>query len=63
MKRIILKINVDGSIEPFTSLRKMFNKYPEIEKYSDSIEHYLSRLKSDYVSETYTIRRCVVNET
>lgn len=63
MKRIILKINVSGSIEPFTSLRKMFNKYPEIEKYSDSIEHYLSRLKKDYVSELYYIRRCIVNET
>ena len=63
MKRIILKINVSGSIEPFTSLRKMFDKYPEIEKFSDSIEHYLSRLKSDYVSETYTIRRCIVNKT
>jgi len=63
MKRIILKINVNGSIEPFTSLRKLFDKYPEIEKYSDSIEHYLSRLKSDYVSELYSIRRCIVNET
>ena len=62
MKRIILKINVNGSIDPFTSLRKMFDKYPSIEKYSDSIEHYLSRLKTDYVSELYTIRRCVVNE-
>ena len=45
MKRIILKINVNGSIESFTSLRKMFDKYTEIEKFSDSIEHYLSRLK------------------
>lgn len=63
MKRIILKINVNGSIEPFTSLRKMFDKYPKIEKFSNSIEHYLSRLKKDYVSDTYTIRRCIVNET
>jgi hypothetical protein len=63
MKRIVLKINIDGSIEPFTSLRKLFDKYPEIEKYSDSIEHYLSRLKADYVSELYSIRRCIVNET
>ena len=63
MKRIILKINVSGSIEPFTSLRKMFDKHPEIEKFSDSIEHYLSRLKQDYVSELYTIRRCIVNKT
>ena len=63
MKRIILKINVNGSIEPFTSLRKLFDKYPEIEKYSDSIEHYLSRLKSDYFSELYSISRCIVNET
>ena len=63
MKRIILKINKNGSIEPFTSLRKLFDKYSELEKVSDSIEHYLSRLKKDYVSECYTIRRCVVNET
>jgi len=63
MKRIILKINVSGSIEPFTSLRKLFDKYPEIEKHSDSIEHYLSRLKADYVSVKYTIRRCIVNKT
>jgi len=62
MKRIILKINVNGSIEPFTSLRKMFDKYPELEKYSNSIEYCLSRLKSDYVSEQYSIRRCIVNE-
>ena len=62
MKRIILKINANGSIEPFTSLRKLFDKYPEIENVSDSIEHYLSRLKSDYVSETFTIRRVIVNE-
>ena len=65
MKRIILKINTNtnGSIEAFTSLRKMFDKYPDIENFSDSIEHYLSRLKKDYVSQNYTIRRCVVNET
>ena len=63
MKRIILKINVNGSVEPFTSLRKMFGKYPEFEKFSNSIEYCLSRLKKDYVSASYSIRRCIVNET
>jgi len=63
MKRIILKINVNGSIEPFTSLRKLYNKYPEIEKFTENIDTYLTRKKADYVSDDYTLRRVLVNET
>ncbi len=32
MKRIILKINVNGSVEPFTTLPELFKVYPELEK-------------------------------
>lgn len=63
MKRVILKINASGKIEVFTSLRKLYNKYPEIEKFSENIDTYLTRKKEDYISATFTIRRVLVNET
>ena len=63
MKRAILKINTSGKIEVFTSLRKLYNKYPEIEKFSENIDTYLTRKKTDYVSDTYILRRVFVNET
>jgi hypothetical protein len=61
--RIILKINVNGSIEPFTSLEKMFCKYPELRAKKSSMVSYLTRKKVDFVSDAYTLRRCFVNET
>lgn len=63
MKRAILKVNTSGKIEVFTSLRKLYDKYPEIEKFTENIDTYLTRKKQDYVSEAYTLRRCKVNET
>ena len=63
MKRAILKINTSGKIEVFTSLRKLYDKYSEIEKFSENIDTYLTRKKQDYVSTDYTIRRVFVNET
>ena len=61
MSRIILKINVDGSIEPFTSLEKMFKKYTKLRVKKSSMVNYLTRKKVDFVSDTYTLRRCKVN--
>ena len=63
MKRIILKINVDGSIEPFTSLEKLFVKHENLRAKKSTIEYYLTRKKTEYVSENYKLRRVVVNET
>lgn len=70
MNRAILKINTSGAkvgtpeeIEVFTSLRKLFNKYLDIEKHDDSIVDYLTRRKTNYVSDNYTLRRVFVNET
>ena len=63
MNRIILKINVDGSIEPFTSLEKMFEKHTNLRAKKSSMVNYLTRKKEDFISDTYTIIRCLVNET
>jgi len=65
MKRAILKINISESIEVFTSLAKLYKKYPEIKKHKENIKTYLTRKKNDYVSKCggYTIRRVSVNET
>ena len=62
MKRIILKINVDGSFEPFTSVEKLFIKYEHLREKESSISNYLTRKKQDYISETFKLRRCIVNE-
>ena len=45
MKRIILKNNVNGSIEPFTTLKQLFDVYPELGKRKDIIVHWLARKK------------------
>jgi len=63
MERTILKINTSGEIEVFTSLRKLYDKYSEIEKFSENINTYLTRKKQDYVASNYTIRRVGVNKT
>ena len=61
MKSIILKVNVDGSIEPFTSLPKLFTKYPELEKHTDNINSHFSRLKKDFQQPEFFLRKCLVN--
>jgi len=63
MNRAVLKINTPGKIEVFTSLRKLYNKYPDIEEFTENIDTYLTRKKEDYVSDDYTLRRVFVNET
>ena len=63
MKKVILKINISGEIEVFSSLRKLYYKYPKIGKLTENIDTYLTRKKEDYVSGTYTLRRVFVNET
>ncbi len=63
MKRAILKINTSGKIEVFTSLKKLYDKYPEIKKFTENIDTYLTRKKTDYVTDTFIIRRVFVNET
>lgn len=63
MKRAIIKINTSGKIEVFTSLRKLYNKFPEIEKFTENIDTYLTRRREDYVTKKYIIRRVLVNET
>ena len=63
MERTILKINTSGEIEVFTSLSKLYDKYSEIEKFSENINTYLTRKKQDYVASNYTIRRVGVNKT
>ena len=63
MKRAILRINTLSKIEVFTSLRKLDDKYSEIERFSENIDTYLTRKKTDYVSADYTIRRVFINET
>ena len=62
MKRIILKINVNGSIEPFTTLPKLFKVYPALEKEYDNIVSYFSSKKKPYdVHEEFTLTRQFVN--
>ena len=63
MKRAILKINTSGKIEVFTSLRKLYDKYTDIENFTENIDTYLTRKKQDYVTDTFTLRRVFVNET
>jgi len=61
MKRIIIKINNDGSTEPFSNLVKLFKKYPELEEKRDLINYYLSRKKKDYVANNFILRRQIIN--
>ena len=61
MKRIILKINVNGSIEPFTNLAEFFKVYPELEKYKENITSYLSRKKEKFEGGGFTLTRQLVN--
>jgi len=63
MKRVILKINTSGKIEVFTSLKKMFDKYSELLKVKENIITHLTRKQIDYVSDDFTLRRVIVNET
>ncbi len=60
MKRIIIKINVSGNIEAFTSLKKFFDIYTNELQYKSNIETYLSRKKEDYVCAEYTLKRIEV---
>lgn len=62
MKRQILKINTDGTIEIFTTLPRLFENYPEIKKHKDNIDTYFSRLKKDFVKGDYTLRNVEVNQ-
>ena len=62
MKRIILKINENGSIEPFSQLPELFEVYPELEKHKESINSYLSRQKKPCpIFDGFTLTRQIVN--
>jgi len=61
MKRIILKINVDGSIEPFTNLKEVFKVYPELKPKVDNIYSYFLRKKEEYKGDGFILRRQFVN--
>ena len=61
MKRIILKINVDGSIEPFTHLVELYEVHPELEKKDANINTYFSRKKEEYPGVGFILRRQLVN--
>ncbi len=61
MKRIILKINVNGSVEPFTSLPKLFEVYPELDKQKENITTYLSRKKEKFDGDGFILTRQIVN--
>jgi len=59
--RIILKINVNGSIEPFTTLPELFKVHPQIEKHKESIITAISRKKREYKGDGFVISRQIVN--
>ena len=62
MKRIILKSNSNGSIEPFTTLPELFEVYPALEKEYDNIVSYFSRKKKPYdVHQDFTLTRQFMN--
>lgn len=64
MKRIVLKNNQDGSIEPFTELKQLFEVYPELSEKYDSIVYWLSRKKQPCeIFEGFTITRQLVNSS
>ncbi len=64
MKRAVLKINTSGKIEVFTSLKPLYDKYPEIEVFEENIDTYLTRKKQDYdLIDGFILRRVFVNET
>lgn len=58
--RIILKINKNGEPEAFTSLKKFFDKYPELLAQKSNIEAYLSRKKKAFETSDFTLFRFVV---
>jgi len=61
MKRIILKQNVNGSIEPFTTLPDLFEVHPGLEKQKENITTYLSRKKERFEGDGFTLTRQLVN--
>lgn len=61
MKRIILKTNVNGSIEPFTTFPELFKVYPNLEKEYENIVSYLSRKKEKFEGDGFIITRQIVN--
>ena len=61
MKRIILKQNVNGTIEPFTTLSELFKVYTELEKQKENIVTYLSRKKEKFEGDGFTLTRQLVN--
>ena len=63
MKRVILKINNSDKIEVFTSLETLFLKYESLRELKFKIDYRISKLKVDYITDNFTIRRVSVNET
>lgn len=61
MNRIILKKNVNGTTEPFTTLPELFKVYPELEKQKENITTYLSRKKERFEGDGFTLTRQLVN--
>ena len=63
MKRVILKVNVDGLPEVFSSLTFFYAKYPEFERLHNKISYRINRKKEPFKSANFTLYRCVINET
>ena len=61
MKRAILKINNPENIEVFTSLEPLFKKYKDLRELKYNIEHQITRLRIDYKTTDFVIRRVAVN--
>jgi len=60
--RIILAIFHDR-YEAFSSLKPFLEKYPEFSNLKDSINYHMSRKKSDFVHELFTLQRLNVEKT
>jgi len=63
MKRVILKVNTPGKIEVFTSLETLFVRYEKLRELKFKIDYRISKLKVDFITDNFTIRRVAVNET
>ena len=61
MKRIILKKNINGSVEPFTTLPELLKVYPELKKEYENIVSYISRKKEKFEGDGFSLTRQLVN--
>lgn len=62
--RVILFTNKQtGEVECFSSLKPFYKKYSRFEAYSDNIDNYLSRKKTDFENDEIKVQRLEVQRS